>query len=343
MKALVYEGPRQMNVREVELPVPQDDEVLIRVAYSGICGSELSGYLGHNSLRRPPLIFGHEFAGVVEHVGPAAAAAFPQLGRGTRVTANPLVTCGHCAACVRGKQQLCASRKLLSASLPGSNAEFVAAPARCVYALPANVTLEQGTFVEPFACGVRAAELAEAKPGQSALVIGLGPIGLFALQALQAYGVSRIVAVDRNPQRLDMAAELGAIPLDPSATPDVLQEVLRLTGGTGADIAIDAVGASTTRTQCIESVAFGGRVIFTGLHEADSSLPVNHIVRREIACIGAFAYSTANFRTALDWIAEGRVRLDESWIVKAPLEEASHWYEALLGNPGKVAKVLLHP
>lgn len=342
MKALFYDGPKQMNVRETELPNLTEDEVLIRVVYSGICGSELSGYLGHNSLRKPPMIFGHEFSGTIEDIGLKAAQAFPNLKRGGRVTANPLVTCGNCDACLRGKQQLCSNRKLLSAALPGSNAEYVKIPARFVYELPDHVTFEQGTFVEPLACGVRAAELADVKPGNRVLIIGLGPIGLFALQAIQAYGVKEIFAVDRNPQRLELAAELGATPLNPGEV-DVKQELQRLTGGAGVNCAIDAVGAGATRTQCIECVAFGGKVIFTGLHEAESSLPVNHIVRSEITCIGAFAYSASNFKTALDWIADGRIRMDDDWVVKAPFEDASGWYEKLLSDPGKLAKVLLHP
>lgn len=342
MKALFYDGPKQMNVHETEIPVLTDEEVLIRVIYSGICGSELSGYLGHNSLRKPPMIFGHEFSGTIEEIGTKAAQAYPHLLPGARVTANPLVTCGNCDNCLRGKQQLCANRKLLSAALPGSNAEFVKIPARFVYVLPDQVTDEQGTFVEPLACGVRAAELAEVKPGHRILIIGLGPIGLFALQAMQAYGVKDIFAVDRNTQRLAMAAALGATALNPVEV-DVKEAIFRLTGGAGVDAAVDAVGAGATRTQCIECVAFGGKVIFTGLHEAESTLPVNHIVRSEIACIGAFAYSAANFKTALQWIAEGRIRMDDEWVVKAPFEEAHRWYDKLLTDPGKLAKVLLHP
>jgi threonine dehydrogenase-like Zn-dependent dehydrogenase len=331
-----------MNVREVDRPELQEDEVLIEVVYSGICGSELSGYLGHNSLRKPPMIFGHEFAGTIVEVGSKAAIAFIALTKGTRVTANPLVTCGLCDPCLRGKQQLCLERKLLSAALPGSNAEYVKIPARFVHVLPDHVTFEQGTFVEPLACGVRAAELAEVQPDHHVLIVGLGPIGLFALQAMQAHGVKHIIAVDRNPERLAIAAELGAIPLHASEV-DIKQEVRRLTGGAGVAVAVDAVGAGVTRTQCVECVAYGGRVILTGLHEAESSLPINHIIRSEIVCVGAFAYSASNFSTALKWIADGRVKMNEDWIVKAPFEEASKWYDLLLSDPGKVAKVLLHP
>lgn len=340
MKALIYEGPRQMQIREAERPVPGEDEVLIRVAYSGICGSELSGYLGHNALRQPPLIFGHEFAGTIEAIGYRAARQSP-LSAGQRVTANPLVTCGLCSYCLAGRQQLCTSRKLLSAALPGSNAEWVKLPARFVYPLPDHVSFKQGALAEPLACGVRAAELAAPRPGDRALVFGLGPIGLFVIQALQVYGVKTIYAVDLHKERLEMAEELGAKPIDPTVS-DVAAEV-RAGGALGVEIAVDAVGSGITRRQCAELTAPGGKVVFTGLHEAESALPVNVMIRNEITGFGSFAYSANNFETALRLLAEGKAGFPEEWLTEAPLEEGAVWYERLLGNPGKIAKVLLQP
>ncbi|WP_127588594.1 zinc-binding dehydrogenase [Paenibacillus koleovorans] len=342
MKALIYEGPKQMNLREADIPVPAEDEVLIKVRYSGICGSELSGYLGHNSLRKPPLIFGHEFSGTIVQLGDRVAVEFPALLEGARVTANPLITCGKCPDCLRGKQQICAHRQLISAALPGSNAEYVKLPARSVVPLDDRLTFEQGAFIEPLACGVRVAEVAEVKPGQRVLIVGMGPIGLFSLQAIQAFGVKEIYVTDRNLSRLEMAAELGAIPLNPNEV-NVKEEILRATGGAGVEVAVDAVGAGATRLLAIDCARNGGKVIFTGLHEADSELPVNQMIRKEISCSGAFAYSAANFQTAAQWMANGWIRMDEDWVVKAPFQTAQVWYEKLLSDPGKVAKVLLHP
>src|SRR5262249_21449824 len=136
MQALVYEGPHQMPVREVAVPTVQPDEVLVKVAYSGICGSELSGFLGHNSLRKPPLVMGHEFSGWIDQIGASAQQRFPALSAGLAVTANPLITCGHCTYCLTGRQQLCPERKLHSAHLPGSNAEYIAIRADAIVPLP---------------------------------------------------------------------------------------------------------------------------------------------------------------------------------------------------------------
>ncbi|HEY9528024.1 MAG TPA: alcohol dehydrogenase catalytic domain-containing protein, partial [Anaerolineales bacterium] len=147
MSALVYEAPLQMNMRQVPIPVIQPDEALIRVAYSGICGSELSGYEGKNSLRKPPLIMGHEFSGHIVAIG--GAVDRPELKVGAAVTANPLVNCRQCRYCLSGKQQLCPDRKLLSAHLPGSNAEFVAIRADALFLIPSEISLVTAALAEP--------------------------------------------------------------------------------------------------------------------------------------------------------------------------------------------------
>ncbi|SFJ42177.1 Threonine dehydrogenase [Paenibacillus sp. UNC496MF] len=342
MQALIYEGPQEMVLRETDEPVPGEDELLVRVAYSGICGSELSGYLGKNSLRKPPMIFGHEFSGTIAAIG-SRAAAEGRWAFGQRVTANPLVTCGHCEPCVTGRQQLCASRKLLSAALPGSNAEYVKLPAAFVYPVPDSVTLRQAAMTEPAACAIRAAELAAPKPSDTVLIVGMGPIGLLTLQAVRQHGARSVIAVDMNAERLAIAAKLGAAhAVCPASGADTLEEVKRLTGGAGVDAAIDAVGASLTRRQCVLACKGGGRTVFTGLHEEESALPVNVAIRNEVTMTGAFAYSAANFRTALRWIEEGRIGLADG-VVEAPLREGGRWFETLLKAPGHVSKVLLVP
>src|SRR5262249_45976791 len=149
---------------------------------SGICGSELSGYEGKNSLRRPPLIMGHEFSGYIEQVGAHAAADFPEMSVGTLVTANPLISCGHCTYCQNGRHQLCPKRKLLSASLPGSNAQYVTVPAGALYAIPQGLPPTTAALTEPTACAVHVAEVLRPRPTESALVIGAGPIGLLTIQ-----------------------------------------------------------------------------------------------------------------------------------------------------------------
>ena len=337
MKALVYEAPRVMNLRELDRPVPGRGEVLLRVAYSGICGSELSGFLGQNSLRRPPLVFGHELSGVVEELGTDVGDG---VALGDRVTANPLVSCGHCAECVTGHQQLCQHRLLLGASLPGSNAEYVVVPATALEPVPAGLSLRDASLAEPAACAVHAVSLSGATPADSALVVGAGPIGLFLVQVLRAHGLTRVLVTDRNAERCAMAADLGATVV-PSETTQLLENVRDRTAGAGVTVAFDAAGTESTRRSCLAATAPGGSVMFVGLHTDETSLPINTLIRNEVTAQGVFAYTPAAFRTALAWLADGRLGLRDG-VVETDLEGGPGWYERLVGGD-PAAKVLLRP
>lgn len=329
MLALVYEGPRQMHLRQVPVPVIAPDEVLIQVAYSGICGSELSGYEGKSSIRHPPLIMGHEFSGHITAVGGEVTQA--QLTPGLAVTANPLLSCRRCRYCLSGQQQLCPSRKLLSASLPGSNAEYVAVRADAVFPIPPELPLARAALVEPAACAIHAAVLAAPAPEAWGLVVGAGPIGLLVLQALADRGLRQIFCVDLNPDRLAMAEKLGA-------TPTTFEAL----APQSMDIVVDAVGASAARQSCCRVVRSGGRIIWIGLHEAETALPVNDFVRREVATFGSFAYTPLDFANALEALAGQRLTLDEAWTQVEALDKGTDCYERLL-HGAAISKIWLTP
>lgn len=341
MKALVWEGPRQMAMHDQPEPTVAPNEVLIKVAYAGICGSELSGYLGHNALRVPPLVMGHEFAGEIVAIGEDATAINPALRVGQAVTVNPLAYCGRCEMCRAGLNQLCTERRLLGAHRPGAYAEYVTTPAETVTLLPEGMAMRIGALTEPVACGVRIGEHAGTVDEESCLVIGAGPIGLLALQMLQIKGAAQVFIADLDGERLAMGAALGGQPLDPRRD-DVVEVVRAATAGLGGAVAVDAVGTAQTRGQCVAATRPTGSVILSGLHEETSAVPVADVIRREIALKGSFAYTPADFAAAINLLAEGRVRLDP-WIVEAPLAEGGHWFDRLIDAPGDVSKVLLMP
>ncbi|MCY4146116.1 MAG: alcohol dehydrogenase catalytic domain-containing protein [Chloroflexi bacterium] len=341
MQALVWRAARQMQLQNEPEPKATDDEIVMRVGHVGICGSELSGYLGHNALRRPPLIMGHEFAGEIVEMGPLVPQLRPDLQVGRLVTVNPLWHCGDCPACLAGMNQLCVNRSLLGAHRPGAFAEFVSVPAKLALTLPAGMNTRSGALTEPAGCAVRIAELAGAVADEDCLVIGAGPIGLLSLQMLRYRGAARVFIAELDAARLSMGLALGGIPLQPQDV-DPVAAALEATAGAGVTVAVDAVGTAQTREQCVAATRPGGTIILSGLHEETSAMPVANMIRNEVVARGSFAYTPANFARALELLAEGALRLDP-WIHEAPLKDGGRWFERLIEAPGAVAKVLLAP
>jgi 2-desacetyl-2-hydroxyethyl bacteriochlorophyllide A dehydrogenase len=330
MNVLVYEGPRMMNMARVPIPKPEEGEVLIRVERVGICGSELSGYLGQNSLRVPPLIMGHEFSGTVAALG----AGVVGMRIGNRVTVNPLLVCGHCRSCREGRPQLCDGRKIIGAHRAGAFAEYVAVPVKNVLDLPDEVTFDQGAMTEPLACAVHIARLAQLDPADRLLIYGSGPIGLFVLQTAIHFGLSGVVMMELDQSRLQIAESLGA---SAAGSREALEGLMP---EGGFDVVVDAVGVDATREESVLRVRPGGRIVFSGLHEASSPIPVNTAIRNEIVIKGSFCYDSRDFVTALDWLRAGKVNI-APWTQHSPLEYGQACFEQLLSNPGPVAKIIL--
>jgi threonine dehydrogenase-like Zn-dependent dehydrogenase len=317
------------------------DEVLIRVTHAGICGSELSGYLGQNTLRVPPVVMGHEFAGEIVEIGSDVANINHHLKTGQLGTVNPLDYCGECHFCQIGNPQLCAKRRLIGAHRPGAFAEYVSVPAKLVTILPEGMATEIGALTEPVGCAVRIGEMAGDVQGSDCLIIGAGPIGLLAMQVLMLNGASRIFVAELDPQRLAMAKDLGAETINPREV-DTVKTVREMTHDIGVSVAVDAVGTALTRDQCVKALKTTGTLILSGLHEETSAMPIADMIRREITAKGSFSYSPKNFAEALQLLQANKVRLSP-WIVEAPLEEGQHWFERLIEEPGGVSKVLLVP
>jgi 2-desacetyl-2-hydroxyethyl bacteriochlorophyllide A dehydrogenase len=313
MKALVWKGPSLMEIEESPRPRPGAGQVLLAVEDSGICGSEIGAFLGHNELRRPPLIMGHEFSGVVVEEGPDV----PKEWDGQLVAVNPILSCGQCRSCRKGLRQLCASRKIIGVDFPGSYAEYVAVPVGACFKIKDPLV---GSLVEPLACGVRAASLAQIEAGDSVMVIGAGTIGLMAARVAKSKGASSVMVVDTNSTRLRWASNWGATSVMNPKTEDVLALVKASSSGEGVDSVIDAVGSSQTRAQAVAAVRRGGRAVLIGLHENATSLPGNEIVRFEKQLIGSFSYSDEDFRRAVVLADGGFLETSSGWLDVRGLE-----------------------
>ncbi len=341
MKALVYTAPRTLEMREVEEPSPGPGEVRVRVGMTGICGSDMHGFLGHSARRKPGLVLGHETHGVVSALGAGVDADL----RDKWVSVNPLASCGRCAACRAGRQNVCADWRILGLdTTAGAFAESVCVPARTVYPLPAHVSDTEAVMIEPLANAVHLLSLAPVHAGMfpTAAIFGGGTLGAAVLSVARTRGIRVVALVEPNPKRAKVAEALGAERvLDPN-TDDVAAEIYRLTDGRGVDLTVDAVGREVVRQAAAASVTRGGTVLLLGLDQGPTSLDFIDLIRREVRLQCSFTYTDADFAAAFDLVARGAVDY-RPWTDVLPLSEGQQAFERLAADPGDRLKIILKP
>jgi threonine dehydrogenase-like Zn-dependent dehydrogenase len=337
MKAIVWKGPEEMAVEEVPEPTVEPGTVVVRPQAVGICGSEIEGYLGKMGNRTPPLVMGHEFAGTVTEVGEGVDEDL--LGR--EVAVNPLSSDGTCPLCRAGYTNLCPNRRLVGIHSPGGFAEYALAPAHNVYPLPEGVETRTGALAEPLANGVHAVRLGLAGHFvEHAVVVGGGTIGLMCLQAAVLEGIPEVSVVEPHEARREQALELGARAAYSSGE-EAREAMEGPTEGLGADLVIDAVGAEVTRRMAVEVLLRpGGRAVFVGLHDDDTTLGFHDVVRGQLDLQGSYAYTADDYEQALEWLVAGRAGIGELPPV-LPLEDGPGAFAELVKGPSSKIKVFL--
>jgi L-iditol 2-dehydrogenase len=342
MKALLLAKYGHLEMTELPQPTPGADEVLVRVAACGICGSDVHGYDGSSGRRIPPIVMGHEAAGIIAAVG-SDVRTFKE---GDRVTFDSTVSCGACGPCTRGEVNLCDRRQVLGVSCgdyrrAGAFAEFVSVPARIVYRLPEALSFAEASMLEAVAVAVHAVSLAQISKDTTALVVGAGTIGLLTLQALKAAGCKQVLIADVDDSRLALAKTLGANETL-NADKELVAEVLGRTGGAGVDVAVEAVGRNETVRGCIDSVRKGGRVVLVGNISPEVTISLQKVVTRQIRLQGSCA-SAGEYPQAIEWMASGAIRVKPLITAIAPLEEGPQWFERLHAREPNLMKVVLTP
>jgi len=343
MKALVLEEYGKLVYGDVPSPVVGSGEVLVEVKACGICGSDVHGMDGSSGRRIPPLIMGHEAAGVIAEVGKGVGG----WKSGDRVTFDSTVYCGDCHFCRAGKINLCDRRRVLGVACEefrqeGALAEYVAVPARILYRIPEGVSFEHAAMVEPISVAVHAVNRTPVRLNDTAVVIGAGVIGLLVVQALRAAGCGRIIAVDLSPTRLELAGELGADEVLRSDEVDVVEAVRERTGGRGADIAVEAVGIDQTVRTAVDCVRKGGAVTLVGNVSPRVELLLQAAVTRELSLYGSAA-SCGEYPDCLDLMQRGTVRVEAIISAVAPLSEGATWFQRLRDGEKGLVKVILVP
>jgi L-iditol 2-dehydrogenase len=343
MRALLLKEYRLLELVEFPRPTPEAGEVLVRVAACGICGSDVHGFDGSTGRRIPPLIMGHEAAGVVEH----AASDVTGLAPGARVTFDSTVYCGECFFCRRGQVNLCDNRRVLGVSCldyrrHGAFAEYISAPARIIYPLPDQLPFEHATMIEAVSVAVHAVGLTPINLGDTAVVFGAGMIGLLVIQAARLAGCTRLIAVDPDNGRLTLAGKLGAADLLNPNEVDVPAAVRDLTAGRGADVAFEVVGAAQPFQAAVASVRKGGAVTLVGNIVPAVELPLQSVVTRQIKLIGSCA-SSGEYPVCIDLLARGAIKVEPLISAVAPLSDGPGWFERLYAKEPGLMKVILQP
>ena len=340
MKALVFEGPWEMPLRERPDPEPTAGEVVVAVRAAGICGSDVHGYIGATGRRKPGVVMGHEASGVVALVGDGVTSVRP----GDRVVLRSVLSCGTCEPCRSGRPNICERRRGLGMHLDGAYAECVRVPEALVAPLAATLSFEEGALIEPLAVAMHAVNITPLELMDRVVIVGAGTIGLLTLLAARLRGAGRIVVTDRSRHRLDMASTLGADAAVDVDAGESVAAVLDALDGRAADVVFEAVGSSPTVQQSIAVARPGGYVTWIGNSEPFVELGMQDLVTKELTLRGAYAYGTdAEFDRAAATLAAGRVDVRPLIELVAPLHEGSGLFREMAEGGLAAVKVILSP
>lgn len=301
MKAAVLRAPRDLRIEDRHPPVPGPDEVTVRVTLAGICGTDYRIWTGDRPVAYPR-VMGHELVGVVEAVGPRVVRVRP----GDRVSVEPNYSCGVCPLCREGNRNLCLSRTAVGIDVDGGFAHAVTVPSRCCWRVPDGAPDEALLLTEPLAVMVRAVDRGAPRPGETAAVVGVGTLGLLALQVLCARG-ARVLAVGRTAKRFDLARGLGASATRAIGDGDLAAAAQAFSGREGVDVVVETAGTAPAVQHALDLVRPGGRVVLTGLPHEPSTVSFFGVVRREVTILGSMIYQD-EFPEAMRLLAAGQVR-----------------------------------
>lgn len=334
MKCLVLRGFSDMIIQERPRPEPAAGEAMVRIATTGICGSDIHGYTGENGRRSPGQVMGHETSGFVERLGPGTAADMPT---GARVTVNPVLACGQCDGCRSGQDQTCDHRTVIGVDpdLISAFAQFIVVPVANVVPLGQDVPIQYGALVEPLAVGQHALRRGQCGPNDRVLVIGGGPIGQACFLAARRQGAEVLVS-ESHQGRVQLLSALGAVTVGPlsAADRDHVAEVL----GGAPTLVVDAVGSATTLNTGLALTRPGARIVLVGMQAPQIDLAAYLVTTMERSIIGSFTYSASDFRATSQWVSENWTALKVLIEKVVPMNLGPSAFEESVASPtaGKI-------
>jgi 2-desacetyl-2-hydroxyethyl bacteriochlorophyllide A dehydrogenase len=340
LKALRYLGPQKILLQEQPEPVLKEDEVLVKIMASGICGSDVHGYLGLTGRRIAPMTMGHEFSGQIVKVGSKAKSFDP----GARVVVQPLNFCGECINCRHGNTNMCVNGRLFGVmDVDGAMAEYLAVPEKLLFSLPEKCSYETGAMAEPFAVAYGAVKKAGDLKNKSVLIVGAGTIGLCILQIVRLHGPQLVVVSDLSDNRLKVAAELGAGKTINPENQEYLELVKRFTDGNMIDVSFEAVGVAAAVNQSLRVLKKMGTSIWVGNSAREIEINMQDVVTSALTISGTYIYTHEEFGEVVEMMGTGRLRADRLISKVISLEEAPETFAAMHQQPDAFIKVIIDP
>ncbi|GLI18279.1 theronine dehydrogenase-like Zn-dependent dehydrogenase [Tepidanaerobacter syntrophicus] len=333
MKAVRIKEPGNVEIIEQEIPTRKKNEALLKIKYCGICGSDIATYTGNQPFATYPRIPGHEFSAEIVEIDKNGFGLEP----GMIVTANPYFNCGKCYPCSKGLLNCCENNETMGVQRDGAFAEYITMPIEKIYygkGLPEKIL----ALIEPFSIGYHASVRGNIQPGENVLVVGAGPIGLFAMISAKLKG-AKVYITDLKRERLNYAKKLGADDIINSTDENLKEKVMKITHSNGMDVCIEAVGISDTFLDCLENVAFSGKVILIGNGKTESSFNHSVLVKKELNVFGS-RNSLKDMAALIDLVSITNMNLDYIVSDIFELDDATKAFE-LLGSSNKTAMKVL--
>lgn len=337
MKQVLIEEPFKVRVRQdAEVPTPKVGEALLQVMYCGICGADLASYTGNQPFTTYPRVPGHEFS--------ARIVDIPENDKGLKpgdiVTCNPYFNCGKCYSCRRGFVNCCTDNQTMGVQRDGSFQEYITMPVQRIFP-GKGLTARQLALVEPFCIGHHGITRGNVQKGDKVLIVGAGPIGMFAMLSAKAIG-AEVYMTDLLDGRLEKATQMGADGVangkDPEALKDLNQKV---TNGDGFDVCVECCGAPETFLTCIDQAAFAGKIILIGNGKRETTFVHSILLKKELNVFGSRNAYSSDFEQVIDILASGKVDVEALVSAEYPLDQAGEAFEALRHNNGNLMKVVL--
>jgi len=332
MKAVVYEGDRRLKVKDVPVPQPGQGEVLLKVFYGGLCGTDMHIYHGVHPRAKPPLIMGHEFCGQIVALNGEAFG----LKVGDKVVVEPLLSCGKCAACFSGYYHVCVNLGLLGIDRDGGFAEYALVPISQVHKLPQDMPMMEAVLVEPVAVAVHAVRMSRLKIGDKVAVLGAGPIGTLIAEVSRASG-AEVIFSEVATDRLNMARTKGFLAIN-ALVQDVEAEIMAITSKKGVDVVFDAAGVPSTAELSTRIIKIRGQVVVVGVFNEPPLVDYRTVIARELDIIGVRVYNFEDYQIAVDMIYNKKLKMDDIVTHIFKLEEAESAFEIM--ERGKGMKIL---